>query len=126
VAVAADASTSFGCGFHIGGMSASFEWEAATVKAIEAGRSRSLRVARVSISPLELMTQALLAAAVGERIGCSNIENGQVILRCDNKSAYDVVASRRPHSPAMRVALTLLEAVEKAYGLLVRLEYTRT
>jgi len=125
-AVSADASTSYGCGFHVGGHVAAFKWEAATLDATEASRTKKLRAVRVSISPLELLTQALLAAAVGERIGCSGLENGQVILRCDNQSACDVVASRRPHSPAMAKALELLEEVEAAYGLKVRLEYIRT
>jgi hypothetical protein len=97
-----------------------------TAVSADASRTKKLRAARVSISPLELLTQALLAAAVGERIGCSGLENGQVILRCDNQSACDVVASRRPHSPTMAKALALLEEVEAAYGLKVRLEYIRT
>jgi hypothetical protein len=36
------------------------------------------------------------------------------------------MASRRPHSEAMRVALSALEQVEEAYGLRIRLEYLRT
>ena len=52
--------------------------------------------------------------------------NGQVVIRCDNKSSCDVVNSRKPKSPAMRVALRKLEEVERAFGFKVRLEHIPT
>jgi hypothetical protein len=125
-AIAADASTSWGCGWHIGGAVAALEWEAETLQAIEASRVHQVDIARVSISPLELLTQALLAAAVGECMGSEGYGNGQVILRCDNMSACHVVTSRRPRSEAMRAALEMIEQVEHAYGMKIRLEYLRT
>jgi hypothetical protein len=65
--------------------------------AIEASRMRAVGVARVSISLLQLLTQALLAAAVAERLGGEDYGNGHCfVLRCDNQSACQVEASRRP------------------------------
>jgi hypothetical protein len=125
-AVSADSSTSYGCGFLVGGHVAAFKWETVMLTAFESSRTKKLRSARVSISPLELLTQEVLAAAVGERIGCLDLGNGQLILRCDYQSACVVLASRKPHSPAMGKARALLEEVEVAYGLTVRLEYIRT
>ena len=63
----------------------------------------------MSTSPLELTTQAGLA-----------------VLRCDNKSSCDVVASRRPRSAAMRAALLLLEQAEAHYRIKVWLEHVPT
>ena len=50
----------------------------------------------MSISPLELATQAGLAALATERCGAAL--GGQVVLRCENKSPCDVVASRVPRA----------------------------
>jgi len=78
----------------------------------------------VGISPLELTTQAGLAALAAERYGATL--GGQVVLRCDNKSSCDVAASRRPRSAAMRATLLLLEQIEAHYRTKVWLEHVPT
>lgn len=128
IAVSADASTNDGFGLHVGGVCAAGRWEPATFCAIENSRKK-LPGVRVSISPLELATQALLLAAVGIIVGDvseGRIGNGQIVMRCDNKSSCDVVNSRKPKSPAMRIAMRKLEEVEHAFGFKVRLEHIAT
>ena len=103
-------------------------WEPASFCAIENSRKK-LPGVRVSISPLELATQALPLAAVGIIVGDvseGRIGNGQIVMRCDNKSSCDVVNSRKPKSPAMRIAMRRLEEVEHAFGFKVRLEHIAT
>lgn len=97
VLVAADASTKDGWGAHVGGMGAGLMWEDATKEAIEGSRSRRQTGERVSISPLEMVSQAFLLVMVGVLWGK---RVGQVVMRCDNKACCDVVSSGRPRSPA--------------------------
>ena len=121
--IAADASTTWGWGLHVGNWFAAGPWEPATLRAIARSRAKA-GDERVSISPLELATQTGLAALAAERYGAAL--GGQVVLRCDNKSSCDVVASRRPRSAAMRAALLLLEQVEAHYRIKVWLEHVPT
>ena len=121
VLVAADASTKDGWGAHVGGMGAGLMWEDATKEAIEGSRSRRQTGERVSISPLEMVSQAFLLVMVGVLWGK---RVGQVVMRCDNKACCDVVSSGRPRSPAMVKAYEWLKEVEKILGIRVRLEHT--
>jgi hypothetical protein len=124
VDVAADASTSEGWGAHVGGICASGRWEAETFEAIANSRGKKLDKVRVSISPLELLAQVLLLAMVGLSFGRPG--NGQIVMRCDNQAAVDVVESRRPKSAAMRVALRKLEELERLFQIRVKLEFIGT
>lgn len=124
VEVAADAATVGGWGLHVGGLCAAGQWEEETLRAIENSRTKRKDRERVSISPLELLAQALLLAVVG--LACGRVGNGQVVMRCDNQAAVDVVASRRPKSPAMRLALEKLEEIERLFGLKAKLEFIGT
>ena len=72
----------------------------------------------VSTSPLELVAQVFLLCMVGTTQ--PRPPNGQVVMRCDNTAAVDVVASRRAKSAAMKVALLKLELVERTFNLNVR------
>ena len=94
--MAADAPTGEGRGLHVLGCSGSRLWEKETLIVIANSRGKKMQSKRVSISPLELMTQEFLPAVVG--FTQVRPENGQVVLRCDNKAARDVVESRRPRS----------------------------
>ena len=68
----------------------------------------------MSISPLELVTQALLACVVmhacgGERrVAWHGEEAMQLVFRYDNLSACQVADPRCPRSPAMRETLTIV------------------
>ena len=132
MAAAADASTADGWGAHVGVWCANGMWSQATKDAIERSKEKEKTGDRVSTSPLELMTQALLLVLVMEVMGEELRRRWkgkgpmQVVLRCDNQSSCDVVLSRRPQSDAMREALRILEEVEKAYGVHVRLEHIPT
>ena len=79
-----------------------------------------MQEARVNISPLELLAQAALAATV--LLICEVVGNGQLVLRCDNRSACDVILTRRPKSPALRVALKFAEVAERVCCIRIRLE----
>lgn len=127
-----DASTTDGWGVVNNQVGMSGIWEDATKEAIERNAAKAREGDRVSISPLELMTVAFLLCVVMEASGPIWEEKKgdrgviQLVMRCDNKSAVDVILSRRPHSPAMRVALDIVELVESNYGVRVRLEHIKT
>jgi hypothetical protein len=122
--LAADASTSWGLGLHVGAWHFMLPWETATLEAIERSRRKLRGGNRVSISPLEMIAQAGLAVLAVARWGQQL--RGQVVLRCDNQSCCDVIASRRPRSAAMRMALTFVEMVEKQCRLSVWLVHVPT
>lgn len=100
--------------------------ERETLAAIERSRGKKKHGSRVGISPLELVTQAFLLVVVGEYCELDTSEVKQVVQRCDNASCVAVVASRRPKSPAMEVALCIVEEVETAYGLSLALDHIGT
>lgn len=87
---------------------------------------------RVSISPLELMTQAFLSVLVMECHGMGLrarwTEPGpmQLVMRCDIMSACDVMESRRAKSPAMKTALRIVERIEQVYHIRILLEHIRS
>ena len=124
-----DASTKDGWGVVNHDVGLAGLWEEATKEAIQRSKEKEKVGDRVSISPLELMTVAFLLCLVMETSGPTMKEkrgtNGvlQLVMRCDNQSAVDVMVSRRPHSPAMREALSIVEMVEAHYAVRVRLEH---
>jgi hypothetical protein len=130
--VSGDASTKDGWGVVSGDVGAGGLWEPATKEAIERSSEKVTKGDRVSISPLGLTTVGLLICLEMETSSASwegrRNEYGvaQLVLRCDNQSACDVMESRRPKSPAMREALSIVESVEARYGVLVRLEHIKT
>jgi hypothetical protein len=64
-------------------------------------------VHKVSISPLELVTQAFAVRAVRQQTQ-DTPANGGFYSRCDNLSAVQVVAAGRARSPAMAEALRVV------------------
>ena len=132
MAGSADASTSDGWGAHVGTFGASGLWTDETKEAIRRSKEKEVVGDRVSISPLELLTQAFLRILVMGMCGSElNKSWGwpgplQLILRCDNQAAGDVIRSLRPRSLAMEESLRVLHEAECAYEVRVRLEHIRS
>lgn len=129
---ASDASTKDEWGAHVGEWVARGMWEPATLAAIEQSRKGARECNKVSISPLELPTVALMVVVAGHTAGTTIrtawalLEQAgipQLFLRCDNLGSVSVVESHRAHSAPMRAALEILEKVERLCGLKIRLEH---
>ncbi len=126
--VSGDASTADGWGFHIGPFFASGLWDPATLEAI-ARSSRADKEEdgdRISISPLELWVQALIAHVLGHQLRFLLDEGGQFVARCDNQSSCTVADTLRPKSPAMGEALAIKVEQELTGGVRGRLQYIPT
>lgn len=142
----ADACTTVGYGFCVGWRLYYGRWSDETLRALweacdcdadsVADSSRAADAAAplmgeavesvtVSISPLELLTQGLLAHEVG-RLTPLDFPVKRWSLRCDNTSAIAVANSRRPRSARMRIALEILREAEILYGCSFRLWHIPT
>ncbi len=125
VNVSGDASTNDGWGFHIGPFFVAGVWDDETRAAISRSSEaeKELLGDRVSISPLELWTQAVLSRILGTRFRSLLEESGQFVARCDNLSSCVVVDTNRPGSPAMREALLIKVEQEELFRIRGRLEH---